>query len=296
MSGNCIIRSLLVALAVWGSVAQNTTPSPFSRLAGGVGVVSYVAYRGQDAWNAVMDRCEEFEDSGKIVRGVDCGGHAVFYLSGAALSYGIGGYTYATGAEYIKSFGVTTFGKRQANVAPQGWNWTTVVDRPDGLHDILGHRLPGEHHSVHYNMSSVGLGNEGSIHYVKHTASHYWLHSSNTTHGVVSMLPKNQTRTKERRDDEWQFGDMAGVKYSYVSPGCLDRVTISYQNFDDALGDITYNWAYWAYYTQSGDKYSFELQDQATYGTPYVGGYLVAEFNGSGTNYEGSPALHDCWN
>ncbi|KAH0277590.1 hypothetical protein KCU91_g3058, partial [Aureobasidium melanogenum] len=295
MFRNTIARSLLVALAVWESVAQNTSPAPFSRSAGALSAVSFLTYRGREAWKEMMDRCEEFEDSGKIVRGVDCGGLAVFYLGTAALSYNIGGYVYASGAEYIKTLGVTTFGKRQDSAPPLGWNWTTVADRPDGLHDILGHRLPGDHHSVHYNISSVGLDGEGSIHYVKHTDSHYWLHSSNTKHGVVSMLPKNQTGTKERRDVEWQFGDMAGVKYSYASPGCLDRITIANQNFDDAFGDITYNWAYWAYYTQPADKYTFELQDVATYGTPYLGGYLIAEFNGFGTNYEGSPALHDCW-
>lgn len=244
-----------------------------------------------------MDRCEEFEENHKIVRGVDCGGHSVFYLAGAALSYGISDYTYASGAEYIKSLGLTTFGKRQEGIGnPQGWNWSTVAHRPDGLHAVLGDRLPGEHHSMHYNMSSVGLEGDGTVHYVKHTASHYWLHSSNTTHGVVSMLPKNQTLNKVRRDTKWQFGDMSGVVYSYTSPGCLDRVSIANQNFDDALGDITFNWAYWAYYTQSGDKYSFELQDQATYGTPYVGGYLIAEWDGFGTNFEGNPSLHDCWN
>jgi len=137
-----------------------------------------------------MDRCEEFEDTHKIVKGVDCGGHSLFYLASAALSYAVSGYTYASGAEYIKTL----------------------------------------------------------------------------------------------------------VKYSYTSPGCLDRVTIGNQNFDDALGNITYSGAYWAYHTRSGDKYSFELQDQATYGTPYIGGYLIAERDGSGTNFEGNPSLHDCWN
>ncbi|KAH0287088.1 hypothetical protein KCU62_g6279, partial [Aureobasidium sp. EXF-3399] len=87
----------------------------------------------------------------------------------------------------------------------------------------------------------------------------------------------------------------SGVKYSYTSPEYLDRVSIANQNFDDSIGEITYDWAYWAYYTQSGDKYSFELQDQATYGTPHVGGYLIAEWDGSGTNFEGNPSLHDCW-
>jgi hypothetical protein len=58
---------------------------------------------------------------------------------------------------------------------------------------LLGGVLPGDHHSVHYNISGIGIDN--SVTTVKSHGSDFFIHSSNITHGVVSHVP-NATETR----------------------------------------------------------------------------------------------------
>ncbi|KAH7395712.1 hypothetical protein BKA64DRAFT_66731 [Cadophora sp. MPI-SDFR-AT-0126] len=57
-------------------------------------------------WQTFIDKCQEFEDNGGVVRGLNCVGNGVFYLMGAAAAFGAG----QAGAMYILNQGVTTQG------------------------------------------------------------------------------------------------------------------------------------------------------------------------------------------
>ncbi|KAM0669601.1 hypothetical protein ACQRIT_004725 [Beauveria bassiana] len=90
----------------------------------------------------------------------------------------------------------------------------------------------------------------------------------------------------------WEFGGMKWVKFSYSNPG-REREDVSDTHFDDYLSEVCCNAASWME-NNWADKYSLELSNSDSFGSPYVGGYLIAETSRFGHNYEGSPVLHDC--
>ncbi|OAA35872.1 hypothetical protein BBO_08524 [Beauveria brongniartii RCEF 3172] len=126
---------------------------------------------------------------------------------------------------------------------------------------------------LHYNLGGISIDNSVTI--VKSHGSDFFIYSSNITHGV------------------WEFGGIKDVKFSYSNPGC-ERKDVSVTHFDDHLGEVCWNAASWME-NNWANKYSLELSNSDRYGSPYVGCYLIAETNGFGHNYEGSPVLHDCF-
>ena len=74
--------------------------------AGGSALSYYVLRGGTDMWNDMIDRCQEFEDNGGAVRGINCIANGAFYLAGAAAAFGAGN----AGIEYIANYGRTKLG------------------------------------------------------------------------------------------------------------------------------------------------------------------------------------------
>jgi hypothetical protein len=46
---------------------------------------------GESCWENVMHRCEVFEDTLGVVRGIDCGGRLIVYIAVAVLAYAVSG-------------------------------------------------------------------------------------------------------------------------------------------------------------------------------------------------------------
>jgi hypothetical protein len=67
---------------------------------------SYAISGGAGPWENFVDKCQEFEDNGGVVRGISCVGKGVFYLIGAVAAFGAG----QAGATYIANEGVTMHG------------------------------------------------------------------------------------------------------------------------------------------------------------------------------------------
>jgi hypothetical protein len=87
----------------------------FSVLAGFLGMGLYISTYGTSLWKVTFDTCKDVGPNFANWNGVNCVANAIFYLVGAATSFGLG----RAGSEYITSGGVTTFGKRDAgSVAP----------------------------------------------------------------------------------------------------------------------------------------------------------------------------------
>ncbi|KZF26515.1 hypothetical protein L228DRAFT_257936 [Xylona heveae TC161] len=66
------------------------TGSGVKWIAGSAGLTYYIFGAGIDSWNRFLVKCQKFEDNGGVTCGVDCVGHGVFYLFGAAMACGVG--------------------------------------------------------------------------------------------------------------------------------------------------------------------------------------------------------------
>lgn len=258
----------------------------FSVYGGFLGMGIYVMTLGTGLWKSMFDSCKEVTPSLTTWVGVNCVANIIFYLVGAATSFGLG----SAGSEYITSGGVTTFGKRDAGAVAPTWNWERVQNNPEGLYELLGAKLPGDTHSIHYNLTDINL--ENSITVVKSYGNDLYAHSSNVTHGVVSAAYNATGDLDKRQGYTWTFGSMAGVKFSYANPGCQSE-TIADTTFDNYLGQVTYSVAQWME-TNLANEYALTLV-YGSNGSPYVSGYLIAEEYGFGTGYEGSPGVQDCY-
>jgi hypothetical protein len=76
---------------------------------------------------------------------------------------------------------------------------------------------------VIYNDTIRGLN--GAITAVKETETTYFLHTTNTPHGVTARIMKNAMQQNLNFQDQyyWSFGSLAGVKSSYVWAGCIAK-------------------------------------------------------------------------
>lgn len=258
----------------------------FGVAAGFLGMGIYVSTYGISLWKTIFDTCKEKGPGYTTWSGVNCVANIIFYLVGAATSFGLGG----AGSEYITNGGVTTFGKRDAGSVAPTWNWERVHNNPEGLYELLGAKMPGDIHSIHYNLTEMNL--ENSITVVKSYGSDLYVHSSNVTHGLVSVAYNATGELDKRSGYTWTFG-MAGVKFSYANPGC-QKETVSDTTFDNYLGQVSLSAAQWMS-ANLGNTYALTLSDTTQYGSPFVSGYLIAEENPFGLNYEGSPAVQDCF-
>lgn len=153
--------------------------------------------------------------------------------------------------------------------------------------------MPGLYHHHDFNVTGHGIDNAISIMNMDADSDRMYAHVSNTTHGTVYMGTHKTDSGLERRAGSWDFAGWGGMKFSYSNPGCQEY---SFRDADvsDQLNTEAQYFVVWANEGNKGSKYSLEWSDENRFGTPYVGGYLILEVNGFGTNYEGAPQIHDC--
>ncbi|KAK0107906.1 hypothetical protein ONS96_003693 [Cadophora gregata f. sp. sojae] len=59
-------------------------------IAGFSSLTIYAITGAGELWQNFIDRCQEFEDNGGAIRGINCVGNDVFYLMGAVVAFGAG--------------------------------------------------------------------------------------------------------------------------------------------------------------------------------------------------------------
>jgi len=280
----------LLALAAIGYCAT-------SWVAGYTSLTAYAVSGGAGLWQNMIDKCQEFEDGGGVVKGIDCVGNAVFYCMGAAAAFGAG----QVGAMYIQSQGVTTQGKRNTHSfrnSTRSWNWDVIHADPAPLHNALANGLPGLVVGHVYNHSDSNLHNSVTV-FVQ-TPGAFFAHSSNVTHGSIAWMPQaaNSSDPSKRsnlhdRGYYWNFGSYAGFKFSYQAPGCAPY-SFSSQPETGNLRSLVHNFVYWAQNGNQGSTYDLEWDDENEYGTPYVGGSFIIESNPFGYGFEGTAQNLEC--
>lgn len=272
-------------LIILGYIAS--TVSAANWVAGTSALSYYLVSGGDSIWDGMIQKCQEFENNGGYVRGLNCIKNGVGYVVGAAASFG-GGYV---GAEFIKNYGRTDIGARSLSYEPPAWNWTAIEQQPMVLVDAVSSKLPGRYLDHAFNVTNHGM--EGAVAVMNTHEQKMFAHVSNLTHGTVYMGTHTVESNLTRREGSWDFGGWGGIKFSYANPGCQGY------SFNDAdatneLLEEAWNFVNWANYGNKGATYSLQWDDEYRYGTPYVAGYLILEVNGFGTEYEGSPQLNDC--
>ncbi|KAK1144158.1 hypothetical protein N8T08_005820 [Aspergillus melleus] len=218
---------------------------------------------------------------------LQCASDALTYMLGAAVAIGATTSRTGTAAEYIANQGQTLWARDENDFEPM-WNWTSIDESQSNFYEHLGQHLPGDMVLTGGNITHFGL--EGNAAVAKHHEGHIYIHANNVTHGVVGKyrLPE-QTDLTKRTTYTWNFGNMAGLKYSYKNV-FGDYKSQYDQSWMHGLYELSYNFMSWAYNSHRANSYAIILYDRANGDAPFVSGYLVAETSGFGHNYEGSPS------
>ncbi|KAE8370270.1 hypothetical protein BDV27DRAFT_152425 [Aspergillus caelatus] len=252
---------------------------------GAARLYAYQHFVGNGYIANIVEDCNVKEGDTKL-KYIQCAADALTYMLGAAVAIGATTSRAGTVAEYIANQGQTLWARDENDVPPM-WNWTAIVDNEDNFYGFLGTHLPGDTILTGGNLTHFGL--EGNAAVAKHHEGHIYVHANNVTHGVVGKYRlSEQDGTTKRTTYTWDFGNMAGVKYSY------DNVCGNYKSqYDQAwmhgLYELSYNFMSWAYNSEPADSYADILYDEADADSPFVRGYMIAETSGFGTNYEEKP-------
>ncbi|KAI9035652.1 uncharacterized protein KD926_003163 [Aspergillus affinis] len=205
-------KRAFIAVAIFAMTAC-CLPSFSQIYYGAARLYAYQHFVGNGYIASIVEDCNVKEGEKKL-KYLQCAGDALTYMFGAAMAIGESTSRTGAAAEYIANQGQTLW-VRENDFQPM-WNWASIDESANNFYEHLGHHLPRDMVLTGGNITHFGL--EGNAAVVKHHEGHLYIHANNVTHDVVGKyrLPEQKDLTK-RTTYTWNFGELAGLKYSYVN-------------------------------------------------------------------------------